>query len=154
MIRIVSRAALCGLLLVARAASAQDTQPEDFAIHGQATVVAQGVGGFASPYSGANSLTPRQVKETADITAFIGARAWTGGELWVNPEIDQGFGLSNTLGVAGFPSAEAYKVGKAEPYFRLQRAFSARPSASAARARRWRESPTSWADRARSTGSS
>ncbi|WP_294275632.1 carbohydrate porin [uncultured Sphingomonas sp.] len=123
MIRIVSRAALCGLLLVARAASAQDTQPEDFAIHGQATVVAQGVGGFASPYSGANSLTPRQVKETADITAFIGARAWTGGELWVNPEIDQGFGLSNTLGVAGFPSAEAYKVGKAEPYFRLQRAF-------------------------------
>lgn len=123
MIRIVSRAALCGLLLVARAASAQDTQPEDFAIHGQATVVAQGVGGFASPYTGANSLTPRQVKETADITAFIGARAWTGGELWVNPEIDQGFGLSNTLGVAGFPSAEAYKVGKAEPYFRLQRAF-------------------------------
>ena len=123
MIRIVSRAALCGLLLVARAASAQDTQPEDFAIHGQATVVAQGVGGFASPYTGANSLTPRQVQETADITAFIGARAWTGGELWVNPEIDQGFGLSNTLGVAGFPSAEAYKVGKAEPYFRLQRAF-------------------------------
>ncbi|MEG3156098.1 carbohydrate porin, partial [Sphingomonas sp. RB1R13] len=123
MIRIVSRAALCGLLLVARAASAQDTQPEDFAIHGQATVVAQGVGGFASPYTGANSLTPRQVQETADITAFIGARAWTGGELWVNPEIDQGFGLSNTLGVAGFPSAEAYKVGEAEPYFRLQRAF-------------------------------
>ena len=123
MIRIVSRAALCGLLLVARAASAQDTQPEDFAIHGQATVVAQGIGGFASPYTGANSLTPRQVKETADITAFIGARAWTGGELWMNPEIDQGFGLSNTLGVAGFPSAEAYKVGKAEPYFQLQRAF-------------------------------
>ena len=37
MIRIVSRAALCGLFLVARAASAQDTQPQDFAIHGQAT---------------------------------------------------------------------------------------------------------------------
>ncbi|MFV0923249.1 carbohydrate porin [Sphingomonas parapaucimobilis] len=123
MIRIVSRAALCGLFLVARAASAQDTQPQDFAIHGQATLVAQGVGGFASPYTDANSLTPRQVKETADVTAFIGVRAWTGGELWVNPEIDQGFGLSNTLGVAGFPSAEAYKVGKAEPYFRLQRAF-------------------------------
>ncbi len=123
MIRIVVRAALCGLFLVARAASAQDTGPEDFAIHGQATFVAQGVGGFASPYAGANSLTPRQLRETTDVTAFIGARAWTGGELWVNPEIDQGFGLSNTLGVAGFPSAEAYKVGKAEPYFRLQRAF-------------------------------
>ncbi|PNB52999.1 carbohydrate porin, partial [Pseudomonas sp. FW305-130] len=46
-----------------------------------------------------------------------------GGEVWMNPEMDQGFGLSNTLGVAGFPSAEAYKVGKSNPYFRLQRLF-------------------------------
>jgi high affinity Mn2+ porin len=43
--------------------------------------------------------------------------------VWINPEMDQGFGLSNTLGVAGFPSAEAYKVGKSNPYFRLQRLF-------------------------------
>ena len=28
-------------------------------------------------------------------------------EIWVDPEIDQGFGLSGTFGVAGFPSAEA-----------------------------------------------
>jgi high affinity Mn2+ porin len=42
---------------------------------------------------------------------------------YVNPEIDQGFGLSDTLGVARFPSGEAYKAGKAQPYFRLQRAF-------------------------------
>ncbi len=123
MIKIVSRAALCGLFLVARPAFAQDAPHQEIAIHGQATFVAQGVGGFASPYVGDNSLTPRQLKETADVTAFIGARTWKGGELWVNPEIDQGFGLSNTLGVAGFPSAEAYKVGKSEPYFRLQRAF-------------------------------
>ncbi len=49
--------------------------------------------------------------------------ALAGGELWANPEIDQGFGLSNTLGAAGFPSAEAYKVGKSSPYVRLQRLF-------------------------------
>ena len=30
----------------------------------------------------------------------------------MNPEIDQGFGLSNTLGLAGFSSGEAYKVGQ------------------------------------------
>jgi high affinity Mn2+ porin len=123
MIRNVSRAALGGLFLAACPALAQDAAPETFAVHGQATFVAQSVGDFASPYVGANSLTPRQLKETADVTAFIGARPWQGAELWVNPEIDQGFGLSNTLGVAGFPSAEAYKVGKAEPYFRLQRGF-------------------------------
>jgi high affinity Mn2+ porin len=43
--------------------------------------------------------------------------------LWINPEIDQGFGLSNTLGVAGFTSGEAYKVGFTNPYVRLPRAF-------------------------------
>ena len=48
---------------------------------------------------------------------------WKGAELWINPEIDQGFGLANTLGAAGFPSGEAYKVGKQAPYFRLQRLF-------------------------------
>ena len=124
MTRIVSRAALCGLLLSARAAAAQHLpRQEDVALHAQSTLVAQGVGGFTSPYIGPNSLTPHQVKETTDLTAYLGARPWNGGELWVNPEIDQGFGLSNTLGVAGFPSAEAYKVGRSEPYFRLQRAF-------------------------------
>ena len=44
-------------------------------------------------------------------------RLWDGGEAYANPEIDQGFGLSNTLGVAGFPSGEAYKVGKSDALF-------------------------------------
>lgn len=96
---------------------------QDWAIHGQATFVVQGVGGFASPYAGTNSLNPRQVRETTDVTAYLGVRPWAGAEIWANPEIDQGFGLSNTLGAAGFPSAEAYKVGRASPYFRLQRLF-------------------------------
>src|SRR4029077_4908102 len=61
--------------------------------------------------------------ETFDATLYVGARLWRGAELYANPEIDQGFGLSNTLGVAVFPSGEAYKVGKADPYFRLQRLF-------------------------------
>ncbi|KQM21624.1 porin [Novosphingobium sp. Leaf2] len=106
-------------------ASSSDALPDDetVAIHGQATFVVQGTPGFASPYTGPNSLVPRQAKETVDVTLYAGVRPWAGAELWVNPEIDQGFGLSNTLGVAGFPSAEAYKVGRNNPYFRLQRAF-------------------------------
>ncbi|WP_240960167.1 carbohydrate porin [Novosphingobium olei] len=106
-------------------ACAQDTgsDAQTIAVHAQATLVAQGVGGFVSPYAGPNSLTPRQLKETTDVTVYAGVRPWAGAELWVNPEIDQGFGLSNTLGAAGFPSAEAYKVGKSAPYLRLQRLF-------------------------------
>ena len=98
--------------------------PEMWAIHGQATVVEQGTFAFRSPYQGANSLSPATLgRETADLTLYAGLRPWAGAEIWANPEIDQGFGLSNTLGVAGFPSGEAYKVGKSVPYLKLPRLF-------------------------------
>ena len=98
---------------------------QTWAIHGQSTFVEQANAAFTSPYSGPNSLNPRAVgKETWDVTAYAGVRPWRGAEIWINPEIDQGFGLSNTLGVAGFPSGEAYKVGKSAPYLRLQRLFA------------------------------
>jgi high affinity Mn2+ porin len=96
---------------------------ERFAIHGQFTYVEQQVSGFKAPYAGANSLTPRRGKETTDLTLFLGARLWRGAEIWITPEVDQGFGLNNTLGVAGFPSGEAYKVGANQPYVRWPRAF-------------------------------
>ncbi|WP_203311073.1 carbohydrate porin [Sphingomonas beigongshangi] len=107
----------------ATAADGEGASPERFALHGQATYVVQATPSFASPYAGPNSLTPNQARETVDVTLFAGLRPWAGGEVWINPEVDQGFGLSNTLGVAGFPSAEAYKVGRRSPYLRLQRVF-------------------------------
>jgi len=114
--------------VAARPVAAQETPsdpaPEAWAVHGQATVVDQATFAFRSPYRGLNSLDPgTRGKETADVTLYVGARLWPGLEAWINPEFDQGFGLSNTLGVAGFPSGEAYKVGMARPYFRLQRLF-------------------------------
>ena len=109
-------------LLACGAARADDAW--DWSLHAQATVVEQYHPAFRSPYQGANSMSPKSLgNETFDATAFLGARLWDGGEIYADPEIDQGFGLSNTLGVAGFPSGEAYKVGKVDPYFRLQRLF-------------------------------
>jgi high affinity Mn2+ porin len=97
---------------------------QTFALHAQSTFIDQAHDAFRSPYAGANSLSPKaEGRETFDFTVFIGVRPWKGAEIWANPEIDQGFGLSNTLGVAGYLSGEAYKVGKAQPYFRLQRLF-------------------------------
>ncbi|MGO8842612.1 MAG: carbohydrate porin, partial [Methyloceanibacter sp.] len=78
---------------------------------------------FQSPYIGPNSLKPDQARETWDATLYVGLRLWNGAELWVNPEIDQGFGLSDTHGIAGFPSGEAYKTGADDPYARLSRYF-------------------------------
>ena len=96
---------------------------DNFAVHGQTTYVSQYVFPFRNPYFGQNSLAPNQGRETWDATAFAGMRLWQGAELWVNTEIDQGFGLSSTLGVAGFPSGEAYKVGAAVPYARIPQYF-------------------------------
>src|SRR5262245_36188658 len=92
--------------------------------HGQGTFVWQGYPAIRSPYQGPNSLPHGgEARETTDATLFAGLRLWKGAEFWFNPEIDQGFGVGNTHGVAGFPSAEAYKIGANYPYVRVQRAF-------------------------------
>jgi high affinity Mn2+ porin len=94
-----------------------------FSLHGQTTFTSQYVFPFRSPYRGPQSLAPNQGRETWDVNFYLGFRLWEGAELWINPEIDQGFGLSGTFGVAGFPSGEAYKVGASLPYARIPRAF-------------------------------
>lgn len=106
----------------ASAAAAVPSSPR-FAVFAQATYTEQETDGFHAPYAGPNSLSPASGRETTDATLYLGARLWDGAELWLNPEADEGFGLDDTLGLAGFSSGEAYKVGRNAPYFRLQRAF-------------------------------
>jgi len=110
-----------GLDFTTKGPSALET--DHFAFHGQFTYLEQYDPPFRAPYSGPNSLIPNMARETADTTLYAGVRLWKGAEAWINPEIDQGFGLSGTLGVAGFTSGEAYKVGADFPYARLHRAF-------------------------------
>ncbi len=108
--------------MVTKAPSGPD--PDNVNFHGQTTFLEQAYPAFRSPYEGTNSLPGGgQGRETWDATLYAGVRLWQGAELWVNPEIDQGFGLANTLGVAGFLSGEAYKVGADYPYARLPRTF-------------------------------
>ncbi len=96
---------------------------DEFNLHAQFTFTEQAYPPMRAPDQGANSLPPSEGRETADATLYAGMRLWQGAELWINPEIDQGFGLSNTHGVAGFPSAEAYKIGFTYPYARVDRFF-------------------------------
>ncbi|MBV8470145.1 MAG: carbohydrate porin [Burkholderiaceae bacterium] len=106
------------------AAAEADVKTESWGWHWQATNTTQKHGTFTSPYSGPQSLlSVESAKETLDTTLFLGARVWKGGEFYLNPEFDQGYGLENTLGVAGFTSGDAYKVGHDTPYARLHRAF-------------------------------
>ena len=93
-------------------------------LHGQTTFVGQGYYAFPSPYQGDNSLSgANQAKNTWSATAFIGYRLWEGGELYVNPELMQGFGLSDVHGVAAFPNGEAQKSSFPAPQFNVARAF-------------------------------
>jgi high affinity Mn2+ porin len=100
--------------------------PDNVNFHGQATFTEQGTAPFRSPVGslGPNSLQPAaNGRETVDTTLFAGLRLWGGAELWVNPEVDQGHGLAETHGVAGFLSGEAYKQGADYPYARVTRYF-------------------------------
>jgi high affinity Mn2+ porin len=109
-------------IMVTKAPATPDLDNVSF--HGQTTFLEQAYPAFRSPYEGPQSLPGGgQGRETWDVTLYAGVRLWQGAELWINPEIDQGFGLGGTLGVAGFPSAEAYKLGADYPYARVQRAF-------------------------------
>jgi high affinity Mn2+ porin len=94
-----------------------------FAFHGQSTFIEQYAAPFRSPYLGPQSLAPNQGRESLDFMYFIGAKLWKDAEVWIDPEFNQGFGLSNTKGIAGFPSGASFKVGSDVPYPRLQRFF-------------------------------
>ena len=92
--------------------------------HGQSTFVWQGYPAIRSPYTGPFSLPGSGLgRETFDTTLFAGIRLWQGAELWITPEIDQGFGFADTHGAAGFPSGESYKLGSSYPYVRMHRGF-------------------------------
>ena len=113
-----------GFIAATAGAEEPSREPEPWNIRGQLTFVQQAHPSFTSPYEGPNSLLgKRESKETVDATLFLGSQLWSGAAFYLNPEIDQGFGVSNTLGVAGFPSGAAYKVGQYRPYLRIQRAF-------------------------------
>jgi len=111
------------------AAITPDMSPEKWSLHAQYTNLNQWHPAFHNGAAGCdpsqfNCMTAgAQREQTNDITLFFGVRLWQGAELYINPEVDEGFGIGNAHGIAGFTSGESYKVGKAYPYTRLQRAF-------------------------------
>jgi high affinity Mn2+ porin len=119
---ILTTAAIVSQFPVTAATIATEDE-QSYAVHGQFTYVEQETSAFNAPYAGRNSLSPDRGAETTDATLYLGARLWPGAEGWFDGEVDQGFGLDDTLGAAGFPSGEAYKIGKNQPYLRLPRLF-------------------------------
>lgn len=101
-----------------------DGGPSNWEVSGQSTYLMQAYPSFRAPYSGLNSLAPNgQAKATWSNSLFINARLWDGGELYFNPDLVQGFGLSDTVGLAGFSSGEAQKSSFPYPRFNPSRLF-------------------------------
>jgi len=106
------------------AADSLQSMVQRYDLHFQSTVVGQGNASFPAQYSGPNSLDPGgQIKDTLSVDATGGVHLWSGAAFYGDVLVWQGYGLSNALGVAGFPNAEAYRVGKTYPDAYLCRAF-------------------------------
>jgi high affinity Mn2+ porin len=96
----------------------------DWSIHGQSTIIGQGNPPFPAAYSGQNSLYPGyQMRDTSSVDGYFGYKAFEGTEFYFNPEPFQGFGLSVTHGLAGFPNNEAQKAGFDFPHYNTARLF-------------------------------
>ncbi|WP_214073303.1 carbohydrate porin [Mucilaginibacter sp. dw_454] len=112
-------------LATALLASAQDTlKKERFSFHFQQTIITQYKPAFGAKYTGDNSLqTGTETQSSITSTLYGGARLWKGAEAYFNPEISGGSGLSKTLGVAGFPNGETFRVGSASPSIYIGRLY-------------------------------
>lgn len=113
------------LFTATKFAAAQDTlKNQQFNLHFQQTVITQYKPGFSAPYTGTNSLlTGEETQTSLTTTLFGGARLWKGMEAYFNTEMSGGAGLSKTLGIAGFPNGETFRVGGAEPKIYIARLY-------------------------------
>jgi high affinity Mn2+ porin len=92
--------------------------------HVQNTDIVQYHPDFHSSYSGPNSLNmASEVKETVSLDILFGLRLWEGAEFHLDGLMWQGFGLSNTRGIDGFPNGEAFRLGTDVPNVNLSRVF-------------------------------
>lgn len=85
-------------------------------IHLQATIIPQYHFNFKAAYSGDNSLEPSEPARTSfSTTLFLSYKPFRNSYIVFNPEAAGGKGLSKTLGIAGFPNGEVYRVGDPTP---------------------------------------
>jgi len=113
------------LILSVTKVFAQDTvKQERFSFHFQQTIITQYKPAFSAKYTGDNSLlTSTETQSSITSTLYGGARLWKGAEVYFNPEISGGAGLSKAVGVAGFPNGETFRIGSAAPAIYIARLY-------------------------------
>jgi high affinity Mn2+ porin len=95
-----------------------------WSVHFQITGIIQGHPSFHAPYSGQNSLDSNSENAfSVTSTLFLGRKLWKGASLIFNPEMAGGRGIGSTLGIAGFPNGETFRIGDPEPVVYVARLF-------------------------------
>ncbi len=95
-------------IVVAAPAAANSALPYELGF--QATLIDQQLFKFTSPYSSKNSLLSRNENEKTDTyTVYTGVRLSRGLEVYVDPEMARGNGLSTALGLAGFVNGDVVR---------------------------------------------
>ena len=92
--------------------------------HLQFTGILQAHPTFHAPYSGQNSLQSEHERAySVTTTLYLGRKLWQGAALYFNPEMAGGKGIGSTLGIAGFPNGETFRIGNPEPTVYVARIF-------------------------------
>ena len=84
--------------------------PIPYLVGGQATAVWQYKPSFHSPYQGAHSLKPgTEDAISQSYTLYTGIRPWPWLEIYADPEMVRGAGISDALGLAGYTNGEVIR---------------------------------------------
>ncbi len=112
------------LQALAQSTNLAESMGESWDAKFQATTVQQRKPAFNEAYSGPNSLgAARDHGWSSTATLFLGARAWAGGEFYLNPEMAMGLPFSNLTGLGGFTNGELAKTSGNNPTFYRARLF-------------------------------
>ena len=102
----------------------QDSLHQRSNLHFQATYIYQYKPAFTAPYSGAHSIQSILEKQNSlTATLYLGLRLWKGAEVYINPEVAGGSGLSGAFGMAASTNGETFRVGDPAPSLYLARGY-------------------------------
>jgi high affinity Mn2+ porin len=105
-------------------AQAKNKLENRFNLHFQTTYIYQYKPAFPAPYTGTNSIIPGEEKQNSlTATLYFGARLWRGAELYINPEVAGGSGLSGAFGLGASTNGETFRVGDPAPTLYLGRGY-------------------------------
>jgi len=125
----IAAAALALALGACSSFAADPDEDERYSARGQATYIRHTHRAFAAAYTNLNGspnslLAEKENSWSATATAFLGAKPWSGGELFFVPEMIAQVGFSQLHGLGGsVQNAELEKTGFRTPIFYTSRLF-------------------------------